>query len=421
MTRLGRYSDPELVRAIKDLGTPTSQGEVQSLLGLAMVAREYINELSSLLASLQDLIKKGVNVKSSCKDETHGAALRKLKCILTSRPVLLNIHPNKPFRIHVDACRRGRGIGAVLLQQTNDNGGRWQPVAYWSLKLTNTEMKYSATDLECKGLHASKDHAELEEDGHRMLYPGIDTKTIEQIIDDLDIKRNRWGEDEQTIMSQIKLRHKLELLVAMRDDDLDFINDMDPVLDNPEGTMEPLVVRKMRHTDRRLTFGKVSEKTYKDMEVTTQIVRTADRDISYNDQVVWDPFADEQPLVQRKPLRSSDTSWQPDREVDNGVEAETETEAEAKNSVEAEETEAEIKNSVNLSPVEIADKAERVVVNTEYNRHSRELVETVNVCPLGVKDYQKRRRGPRRTASQYRSAAGETIKTVREIDRSELL
>jgi hypothetical protein len=54
MTRLGRYLDPELVRSIKDLGTPTSQGDVRSLLGLAMVAREYIHELSSLLAPLRD-------------------------------------------------------------------------------------------------------------------------------------------------------------------------------------------------------------------------------------------------------------------------------------------------------------------------------------------------------------------------------
>jgi hypothetical protein len=80
------------------------------------------------------------------------------RSILTSRPVLLNIHPNKPFRIHMDACRRGRGIGAVLLQQADDDGGRWQPVAYWSLKLTNTEMEYSATDLECKGLHDAIEH-----------------------------------------------------------------------------------------------------------------------------------------------------------------------------------------------------------------------------------------------------------------------
>jgi hypothetical protein len=257
------------------------------------------------------------------------------------------------------------------------------------------------------GVVTSKDYAELEEDGHLMLYPGIDTKTMEQMLDDLDIKRNRWGEDKQTVMSRIKLRHELELLVAMRDNDLDFINDMDPVLNDPEGT---------RHTERRLTFGKVSEKEYKDIEITTQIVRTADRDIPYNDQVVWDPFADEQPLVQRQPLRSSDTSWQPDREGKNGVEAETEAEAEN-----GSETETEVENGVNLSPVEMAEEAERVVVNTEYNRHSREVAETVNVCPLGVKDYQKRRRGPRRTASQYRSAAGETIETVREIDPSKLL
>ena len=34
MTRLRKYSDPELVRAIRDIGTPTTQAEVRSLLML---------------------------------------------------------------------------------------------------------------------------------------------------------------------------------------------------------------------------------------------------------------------------------------------------------------------------------------------------------------------------------------------------
>jgi hypothetical protein len=56
------------------------------------------------------------------------------------------------------------------------------------------------------GVVTSKDQEELEEEGHIMMYPGIDTKTMEQMLDDLDLKRNRWGEDEQTtVMSRIKL------------------------------------------------------------------------------------------------------------------------------------------------------------------------------------------------------------------------
>ena len=91
-------------------------------------------------------------------DEIHGEALRKLKRILARQPVLRGIDPSKPFRIHVDACRTGRGIGAVLLQQ--DSEGRWHPTAYWSLKLTETERNYSATDLECRAMHDEMLHCD---------------------------------------------------------------------------------------------------------------------------------------------------------------------------------------------------------------------------------------------------------------------
>ena len=60
----------------------------------------------------------------------------------------------KKFRVHVDACRVGRGIGAILLQLDENisiAGEKevWQPIAYWSRTLTKEERRYSATELEC--------------------------------------------------------------------------------------------------------------------------------------------------------------------------------------------------------------------------------------------------------------------------------
>ena len=78
MTKVGRYSDPELIRAITNIGTPETQTEVRSLIGIALTAREYIHGLAEILAPLQDLIKKGVMVKMEWKDETHGLALRRI-------------------------------------------------------------------------------------------------------------------------------------------------------------------------------------------------------------------------------------------------------------------------------------------------------------------------------------------------------
>ena len=152
MTEEGRIVNPELTRAINQLDKPTTQSEVRSMIGLAIVAKEYVRGLSEMIAPLQDLMKKNINVVDSWTVE-HDRAFEELKRTLTNEPLISHIQVNKKFRIHVDACRRGRGMGAVLLQQNEKDENRWYPVAYWSMKLTDTEREYSATDIECKALH----------------------------------------------------------------------------------------------------------------------------------------------------------------------------------------------------------------------------------------------------------------------------
>jgi hypothetical protein len=63
-----------------------------------------------------------------------------------NEPVLLILDLGKPFRFHVDACSVCEGIGAVLLQE-NDNQ-KFQPVAYWRRPLIPAEQNYSATELD---------------------------------------------------------------------------------------------------------------------------------------------------------------------------------------------------------------------------------------------------------------------------------
>jgi hypothetical protein len=150
ITKDGRCADPGIIKAITDLAIPTNTSEVRSLLGLAQVAREYMAGLSDLIAPLQFLTRKGIDVPTSWTDE-HTAAFNNLKKVLTTLPVLRIPSTHDPYRIHVDACRVGRGLGAILLQQNEFLA--WQVVAYWSRGLTAAERNYSATDLECTALH----------------------------------------------------------------------------------------------------------------------------------------------------------------------------------------------------------------------------------------------------------------------------
>jgi exodeoxyribonuclease III len=151
LTKGGRLPDPEAVEAIQEWRDPTTTKEVRSFLGSTLYYREYIHGYSDMAMPLYDLIKKGVVVSSVWRDDFHGVACQRIKDALTSKPVLMQVDNTKPFRLKVDACRVGRGIGCILEQQNSE--GKWQPVSYYSCSLSKEERNYSATELECKALH----------------------------------------------------------------------------------------------------------------------------------------------------------------------------------------------------------------------------------------------------------------------------
>jgi hypothetical protein len=58
MSQHGRMVDPKLVEAITKLQPPTTLQGIQSLIGLAHVAREYVPALATLLEPIQALSRK---------------------------------------------------------------------------------------------------------------------------------------------------------------------------------------------------------------------------------------------------------------------------------------------------------------------------------------------------------------------------
>lgn len=151
LTKEGRLPDPKSVEAILEWKDPTTTKEVRSFLGATLYYREYIYQYADMAMPLYELIRKGVIVEKVWDPDKHGKAVQQIKEALTSRPVLMQVDNTKKFRLKVDACRVGRGIGCIL-EQENDEG-KWQPVSYYSSSLNKTERQYSATELECKALH----------------------------------------------------------------------------------------------------------------------------------------------------------------------------------------------------------------------------------------------------------------------------
>jgi hypothetical protein len=150
MDKYGRFPDDEHIKAIQLLAYPKEDiKDVRGFLGMTGFYREYIENYGDLIMPLCELLQKGTDIKKVW-NKKHEESVDKIKEILTSKPVLRNIDTSKPFKLVVDACRVGRGIGAILYQEFSDG---WHPVSYWSKSLKKKEREYSPTELEAKGLH----------------------------------------------------------------------------------------------------------------------------------------------------------------------------------------------------------------------------------------------------------------------------
>ena len=104
------------VAAIKTLPAPTNLGELRSILGFLAYYRHFIPGFSSIVAPMNNLLKKGVPWNWG---EAQQAAYTNLKQLMTEPgKVLRPIDPNRQLILHTDWSVHG--IGAVLGQLDDD-------------------------------------------------------------------------------------------------------------------------------------------------------------------------------------------------------------------------------------------------------------------------------------------------------------
>ncbi|GFX71962.1 retrovirus-related Pol polyprotein from transposon 297 [Trichonephila clavipes] len=135
--------DPEKVETIRKLSRPTTKSEVRSLLGLVSYYRDYIPNFSLLVLPLTNLTKKNIPKdipwESSAED-----SFVKLKEELEIMPSLHTPDLSRPFLLFTDASTTT--IGAYLAQH-NDHTEE-MPIAFFSKKLTLSQMKWSTIECE---------------------------------------------------------------------------------------------------------------------------------------------------------------------------------------------------------------------------------------------------------------------------------
>ncbi|XP_026022288.1 uncharacterized protein LOC113021785 [Astatotilapia calliptera] len=136
----GVATDPSKVQKVQMWPTPTSIQEVRRFIGLASYYRRFVKDFASIAEPLHNLTKKNAHFQWHAE---HQAAFDKLKCRLTSAPVLR--YPLDHGEMTLDTDASDTGIGAVLSQMQQ---GVERVLAYGSRKLSRTEQNYCTTRRE---------------------------------------------------------------------------------------------------------------------------------------------------------------------------------------------------------------------------------------------------------------------------------
>lgn len=94
---------------------PSNVRQAQRFLGLTGYFRKYVKNYAVIAKPLTDLLRKDAEFKF---DQRQREAVRELKTILTSEPVLQLYSTSAITELHTDACKIG--LGAVMLHRRHE-------------------------------------------------------------------------------------------------------------------------------------------------------------------------------------------------------------------------------------------------------------------------------------------------------------
>lgn len=134
----GISTDNDKIKPILNMSEPQNVSELRSFLGMVNFYGKFIKNLSSVVAPLNELLKKS-SIWSWGKEEKR--AFVAVKNELGSTCGLAHYDAALPLVLTCDAS--GRGLGAVLAQPAASGGVADRPVAYASRALTAAEANYS--------------------------------------------------------------------------------------------------------------------------------------------------------------------------------------------------------------------------------------------------------------------------------------
>jgi hypothetical protein len=145
---------PDKVEAIRAFQQPPTVKSLRQFLGMINFYRRFVPRAAKAQAPLNDLLQG--NAKGRAPVNWNPAAVtafEECKDALARATLLAHPKPDAPLAIFTDAS--DFAIGAVLQQCVN---GAWQPLEFFSRKLSSAERKYSAFDRELLAVYRAVRH-----------------------------------------------------------------------------------------------------------------------------------------------------------------------------------------------------------------------------------------------------------------------
>ncbi|KAG7307830.1 hypothetical protein JYU34_006426 [Plutella xylostella] len=135
----------EKVQAIQEFPVPKTVKELRRFLGVLNFYRRFIPKAAQLQAPLNEVLA-GPKIKGSHPVHMTPELLKSFEdCKASLSQAALLAHPDPSAELAIASDASDLAVGAVLQQKIDKT---WQPLAFYSHKLTNTEKKYSAYDRE---------------------------------------------------------------------------------------------------------------------------------------------------------------------------------------------------------------------------------------------------------------------------------
>lgn len=139
----------EKVQAIKDFPPPKNIKELRRFLGMLNFYRRFVPDAAQQQAPLNKLLTG--SVKGSYPVELAGETLKAFEsCKQSLCNATLLAHPNSEAKLSLVTDASDTAMGATLQQQKD---GEWEPLAFFSKRLSSSQQKYSPYDRELLAIY----------------------------------------------------------------------------------------------------------------------------------------------------------------------------------------------------------------------------------------------------------------------------